>query len=548
MAPQAGAIAAVADGHTLHVLIEDGAPEPASQTIEEYLQRHAPATRMEVISRQAGATAGVSITPADLLITRRRQTAPNAVSVPLRYWVPVTGFTHDIQGISYEALRRALVSGPPDWRTISGEATPLRIVVPEELAGRLPELLDLTAAETAALAQREVAPANAIMEMGASEQGLLSLLPLDSLSPRVRSLALDGSDPLRNPAGLADYPLASRLWIVPRERSPLLDGLVEHLSGALAAVPPNAIRILATGDIIPARCAYARIRAIGDFRSPFLRVGDMLRSADLTLGSVDAALSDKGQPFACEPTFSLLAPAASIEGLSFAGFDLVTTAGNHAKDCGRSPCGNESLLDMQSNLQRAGITHVGSGRNLVEARSPAVLEAKGIRFAFLGYDDIASQYYGATQDSPGTAPLSHEAVSQDVQRAQAMADVVIVMPHWGNEYTPNPTERQRSIARTAAQAGATLVIGNHPHVVQATEFAAGTFVAYALGNFVFDQDWSVPTQEGVIMEAVFHGRRLAGVRFLPIKIEDQHQPRLLSPDEGRHILQRIYDATARLSR
>lgn len=119
------------------------------------------------------------------------------------------------------------------------------------------------------------------------------------------------------------------------------------------------------------------------------------------------------------------------------------------------------------------------------------------------------------------------------------------MPQWGVEYRVNPNGRQQG-SRVAIQAGATLVIGNHPHVIRAAQFIEGGFVAYVLGNFVFDQEWSQPTQEGVILEAVFHGARLVSVRFHPIKIEDRHQPRLLSMEEGRQILQCIYDASARL--
>jgi poly-gamma-glutamate synthesis protein (capsule biosynthesis protein) len=75
--------------------------------------------------------------------------------------------------------------------------------------------------------------------------------------------------------------------------------------------------------------------------------------------------------------------------------------------------------------------------------------------------------------------------------------------------------------------------------VQAVEFLEGGFVAYALGNFVFDQDWSLETQQGVVMEAVFHGPRLVSIRFLPIHIHDMHQPRWAEPSEGESILGRM---------
>jgi poly-gamma-glutamate synthesis protein (capsule biosynthesis protein) len=114
------------------------------------------------------------------------------------------------------------------------------------------------------------------------------------------------------------------------------------------------------------------------------------------------------------------------------------------------------------------------------------------------------------------------------------------------EYTADPTFSQRALAAAAVEAGADLVIGNHPHWVQAAELIDDAFVAYALGNFVFDQDWSVPTQQGAVLEAAFHGGQLRGVEYHPIRIVDQHQPVFAEPGEAREILDRIWTASAAL--
>ena len=166
-------------------------------------------------------------------------------------------------------------------------------------------------------------------------------------------------------------------------------------------------------------------------------------------------------------------------------------------------------------------------------------------FAFLGYDEIAPPYH-ATESRPGTAPLTEAVLREDIAAARARADVVVVLPQWGVEYTANPTIGQRRLAAAAADAGAALVIGNHPHWVQAAEVIGETFVAYALGNFVFDQDWSLETQQGVVLEATFHGARLAGVRFVPIRIIDMHQPIFAEPAEAAQIMERIWTASAAL--
>jgi poly-gamma-glutamate capsule biosynthesis protein CapA/YwtB (metallophosphatase superfamily) len=218
-------------------------------------------------------------------------------------------------------------------------------------------------------------------------------------------------------------------------------------------------------------------------------------------------------------------------------------ATNHAKDCGTNPCGDQAFLDTLANLRAAGIEPVGGGVDLAEARRPAVVTAGGVRFAVLGYDDIAPSAYGATETSPGTAPLDGDTLAEDVAAALDRADVVIVMPHWGSEYTALPSERQQELARQAIDAGATLVVGNHAHVLQAVEWFDEGFVAYGLGNFVFDQDWSLETQQGAVLEATFHGPRLVGVRLHPVHIHDMHQPRWASADEARSILRRVQDAS-----
>ncbi len=307
--------------------------------------------------------------------------------------------------------------------------------------------------------------------------------------------------------------------------------------------PVPVTRLLFTGDLIPARCTLAKIRDLGgDFTLPFQPLHDQLSAADITIGTLDATASDAGTPFGCIETFSLAAPAAAVDGLRYAGYDVIANAANHIKDCGISPCGDEALLQTNANLSAAGIKPVGTGKNLTEARSPAVVIRNGIAFAFLAYDDIAP-YYHAGDDTAGAAPLDPDTIAEDVANARKVANVVIVIPHWGVEYTTEPSERQRAFARAAAAAGADMVVGNHPHWPQAHERIGGTFVAYALGNFVFDQSWSLATQQGALLEATFVGMRLTATRYLPIHIYAQYQPRLAPPEEAQQILDRIESAS-----
>ena len=304
--------------------------------------------------------------------------------------------------------------------------------------------------------------------------------------------------------------------------------------------------LLFTGDLIPARCVYSQIEAMGgDYTLPFQALHDRLVAADITIGTLDATASDAGTPFGCVETFSLAAPAKAVEGFKYAGYDVISHAANHIKDCGVNPCGDEAMLETDANLRAAGIQTMGSGKNLAEARAPVVVERNGVYFAFLAYDDIAN-YYNATADSPGSAPLDASTIAEDVAAAKKVANVVIIVPHWGVEYTADPSDRQREFARAAAAAGADMIVGNHPHWVQAHEQIGNTFVAYALGNFVFDQDWSVETQQGAMLEVTFTGTKMTSYAYTPIHVYDRYQPRLTESPETEEIIGRIEDASAKL--
>jgi len=304
--------------------------------------------------------------------------------------------------------------------------------------------------------------------------------------------------------------------------------------------------LLFTGDIIPARCTEAAISSRGsDWTLPFQAMHDTLAAADITIGSLDSTISGAVVPTGCIETFSLGGVAAVADGLRYAGYDVIAHAANHIKDCGAASCGDQSMLDTATNLRTAGIQSAGSGANLAEARRPVVVERNGVYFAFLAYDDIAA-YYHATEVTAGSAPMDPATVAEDIANAKKVANVVIVMPHWGVEYTADPSERQREFARAASAAGADLVVGNHPHWVQAHEQIGGTFVAYALGNFVFDQDWSLETQQGAILQVTFTGSRVTGTKYTPIHIYDEYQPRPAGGDEAAQILDRIETASAAL--
>lgn len=289
------------------------------------------------------------------------------------------------------------------------------------------------------------------------------------------------------------------------------------------------VRLLFTGDINPSRCpARAALRA-DDFTLPYRDVADVLQAADITVGSLDGALSDRVAPAPCEPepVYNLVGPTRTVEGLTYAGFDLITLATNHALDCGPLGfvCDGHILTDTLAAMRSAGLAPVGAGADLIEARRAVIIERHGLRIAFLAVSAVGD-FAWAAEDAPGTAPLSDAhlpGVLDDIAEARASADVVIVLAHWGDEYHATPSADQERWARRMIAAGASLIVGNHPHVVQPIEELEGGLVAYALGNFVFDQDPEA-TRHGLVLEAEFGRDGLQTWRTLPIEIVNLYRP------------------------
>jgi poly-gamma-glutamate synthesis protein (capsule biosynthesis protein) len=295
------------------------------------------------------------------------------------------------------------------------------------------------------------------------------------------------------------------------------------------------------GDIIFGRFVHQRLAEIGDFSSSFWNIHPHLTWADLTIANLECSLSDT-IPQPDEPhTFSFTTVTAAVEGLKLAEIDVVSRANNHALNFGTA-----GMDDTTAVLDAAGIKHFGAGHNLDEARRAVVVEKNGVTYAFLGYNGISDDYDGAGPDYAGTMPLETDYVVQDIERELAAGHVVIPYFHWGIEYVADPSEEQRYFAQLAIDHGASLVMGSHPHWVQAVETYRGKAIVYSLGNFIFDQDWSVETTQGMIAHIWMKGGDVLSIDLVPIVIEDEHRPRVMSPQEAVPVLNRVWEASERI--
>jgi poly-gamma-glutamate synthesis protein (capsule biosynthesis protein) len=302
---------------------------------------------------------------------------------------------------------------------------------------------------------------------------------------------------------------------------------------------------LFTGVIVPARCVQAGIDARGNADYIFDEVREVTSAADLAIGTLNATISDYPPHTGCIFTYVLVGGSANADALARAGFDGMSVATNHIKNCGIGDCGDRAFLDTLENLRRVGIEPVGAGLSHAEAMQPLVFTLQGVRFGIVSLGQVEPMVF-AGENTPGIAVLNDENLRQAIEAARQVADVVVAMPHWGPEDTPIPNEYQLRFAQVAVEAGADLVVGNHTHVVQAIQEIQGVPVFYGLGNFVFDQTWDLAHQQGVILQVTFRGTELTGYELIPTHVDGDGTVHLAGAEEAAQVLERIRSASEML--
>jgi poly-gamma-glutamate synthesis protein (capsule biosynthesis protein) len=293
--------------------------------------------------------------------------------------------------------------------------------------------------------------------------------------------------------------------------------------------------------IVPARCVQAAIDERGDADYLYDEVRQVIQEADLAVGVYNATMTDVAPHTGCVPTYVLVGSPENADALQRAGFDMMSVATNHIKNCGLTNCGDRPFFDTLDNLRRVGILPVGAGANHTEAMQPVVVTLNGVRFGFISLGQIELLAF-AGPDTPGIAVLTPENMKEAIAAARQVSDVVIAMPHWGPEDVPTPTYIQRGLARQTVEFGADLVVGNHTHVVQGIQEIDGVQVFYGLGNFVFDQ-WPRDHQQGVILKVRFQGSRYLDYELLPTHVDKDGTVHLADLEEAAEILERIRSAS-----
>lgn len=299
---------------------------------------------------------------------------------------------------------------------------------------------------------------------------------------------------------------------------PIKAQITETLIASKSAV------LLFTGDIMLNRRVEMMMRSNANFKFPFLKIQEDLKKADILIGNLEGPISDKGTKVGS--IYSFRADPQTLEGLTYAGFDVLSLANNHAFDYGKA-----ALEDTLLRLKENGMGYIGAGLNANEAFSPLIKEINGLKIGFLAYTNLGPKAWRAGINSTGLAWInesSFEELKKNISMARAQTDILIVSLHAGEEYISDPPSLfQVNFAKLAIDSGADIIIGHHPHVVQKNEQYNGGYIFYSLGNFIFDQSFSEKTMQGQMVEIIIEKGKIKEAKSVDIKLNEFFQPEIV---------------------
>jgi poly-gamma-glutamate synthesis protein (capsule biosynthesis protein) len=313
-------------------------------------------------------------------------------------------------------------------------------------------------------------------------------------------------------------------------------GTAPSIPPAASATPPSAsepqVRLSFVGDVLLASTVETVMRRNG-FDYPYREVLPLLQQADMTIANFESPITTRGTPQKKEYVYHTSPDA--LPPFKQAGFDLVTLANNHTFDYGET-----GLLDTMNYLDKAGILRVGAGRNADEAFKPIIVSKNGIKIAFLGFTRVVpNNSWKAGFQTTGLADTYAEKRPLDeIRKAKAQADLVVVLVHWGKERIDKPEAYQTKLGHHYIDAGADLVIGSHPHVLQGIESYKGKWIAYSLGNFIFTTNNVPETLETVVLDAACGKQGQCNLRVHPIFTE-YAKPMPMEEEKGKKLLERL---------
>jgi len=332
----------------------------------------------------------------------------------------------------------------------------------------------------------------------------------------------------------------------------------------------NAVTLLAVGDVMVAR---------KDWKSSFSKVESILKAGDISFFNCETPYATTGCPGL---TGAVPHDPRGMPALAAAGLNVCTLANNHTLDWGV-----DAVVECRERLEALNIAVCGAGRDINEARKPAILERKGVKVAFLGYSSAAPNGSMAEERKPGSAMVrvrtmyepydwqpgtpatkvltwaykeDLEAMVDDIKRAKAQADIVVMTDHWGIHNVPVMIpDYEYEVGHAAIDAGADLVLGTHPHILKGIEVYKGKVIVHSLANFVMESKFAraegeqrvmlgnsygqmmkkiydlgnPDKQKSIILKCIITGGEIQRVSYVPVMLEKTTDPEPMPHSDPR---------------
>jgi len=294
----------------------------------------------------------------------------------------------------------------------------------------------------------------------------------------------------------------------------------------------NTVKMSFGGDVIFAGKVGELLMKKG-YDYPYAFLDGMFTRDDLTVVNLETPVTERGT--AANKRFVFKSAPQALDAMKAAGVDAVNLANNHSLDQGV-----QGLEDTFSHLETRGIPYVGAGLNEEAAYTAQYFERNGMTIALLGFTRVMPEHsWRAGKDRPGVASVydSKEGL-QAIAEADKKADIVVVVVHWGRERESAADDNQQSLGRSFIDAGADLVIGGHPHVLQGIEPYKGKWIAYSTGNFIFTRSTVPATWETAVFQAECNSSGQCSLQLQPFDAE-LGQPVPMNAEDGQKLLAKV---------
>jgi hypothetical protein len=500
-------------------------PTPTAAPISVWLSASVPGALAQGVGNLMAAQPGLYALTEDASLADLQVSGSGAGGMKFATWVYalVAPFPTLVDGVTWVEVRSAWGGAPGGF--FAGRP----LLMSEETLAALKDLLGEPAAGAVA-----AVPEGELLARAWAEQPAWAIVPFEALEPRWKVLHIDGLSPLQRGLDLSTYPLVVGVSA---------NGSAEMIEPFLGAANLPATNrdegqmtvVVMTGVTALTRATAWRMEQKG-LTYPAEEVRDWLREGDITHVSNEVAFDPEcGPPNPVQEGLLFCSDPRYIELLEDISVDVVEMTGNHIADAGVEHI--EPTLDMY--VER-GWQYFGGGRNLEDARQPAIFQHNGNAIAFLGCNPTGPASVWATPERAGAAPCDYELLYAQLGELRAQGVLPIATLQYWEEDRYDPTPQQVADFETLIDAGAVIVSGSHAHHAQGFGFHAGGFIHYGVGNLFFDQMELMGNRQEFIDRHVFYGGRHISTEPLTALLEDWSRPRRMTEQERLELLQTVF--------